>query len=134
MSRLDRILVSSNWLVEWGGVTLWALSRDVSDHCPIILRYANYDWGPKPFRFNNHWLKSNGFGEVVEAVWATSMGGMRKGVMVKEKLKALKETLKRWNKEVYGGLEENIAGLTKEVERLDLKREGDDFEENDNEF
>ncbi|PNY12726.1 hypothetical protein L195_g009361 [Trifolium pratense] len=119
MSRLDRILVSLNWLVEWGDVTLWALARDVSDH--------------GPFRFNNHWLKSKGFSEVVVAGWATITGGRWKGVVVKEKLKALKETLKRWNREVYGGLEEKIVGLTKEVERLDLKRDGGDFEENDNE-
>ncbi|MCH98898.1 hypothetical protein A2U01_0019907, partial [Trifolium medium] len=37
MSRLDRIMVSFNWLEEWGDTNLWALSRDVSDHCPIIL-------------------------------------------------------------------------------------------------
>jgi exonuclease III len=39
MSRLDRILVSDGWLAEWGSVTLWGLKRDVSDHCPIILKY-----------------------------------------------------------------------------------------------
>jgi endonuclease/exonuclease/phosphatase family metal-dependent hydrolase len=54
MSRLDRVLVSEGWLVEWGSVTLWGLKRDVSDHCPILVKYDGFDWGPKPFRFNNH--------------------------------------------------------------------------------
>jgi exonuclease III len=43
MSRLDRILVSLNWSVEWGDVNIWALPRDIFDHCPIILRYNNFD-------------------------------------------------------------------------------------------
>jgi hypothetical protein len=55
-----------------------------------------------------------------------------KGVIVKEKLKALKGVLKRWNMEVYGGMEEKVVELTKEIERLDLKREGNLFVEGDN--
>jgi exonuclease III len=42
-SRLDRMLVSSNWRDVWGDISLWALPRDVSDHCPIILRYLFSD-------------------------------------------------------------------------------------------
>jgi hypothetical protein len=34
---------------------------------------------------------------------------------------------------VYGGLEEKVVVLTKEIERLDLKREGGVIEESDNE-
>ncbi|GAU27881.1 hypothetical protein TSUD_159750 [Trifolium subterraneum] len=123
MSRLDRILVSPNWSVEWGDVKLWALPRDISDHCPIILRYQNFDWGPKPFRFNNHWLKNKGFKEVVAGSWNNTMVGGRKGLIIKDKLKVLKGDLRRWNMEVYGGVDEKIVMLTKEVERLDLKRE-----------
>jgi hypothetical protein len=133
MSRLDRMLVSSNWLVEWGDVNLWALPRDISDHCPIILRYSNFDWGPKPFRFNNHWLKHKGFLEVVLKGWSSSIGTGWLGVRVKEKLKTLKGVLKVWNKEVYGGLEGKVVALTKEIELLDLKREGNDFVDSDNE-
>ncbi|GAU33382.1 hypothetical protein TSUD_365080 [Trifolium subterraneum] len=50
MSRLDRVLVSSSWLEEWGQVSLWGLKHDVSDHCPSIVKYNGYDWGPKTFR------------------------------------------------------------------------------------
>jgi hypothetical protein len=55
------------------------------------------------------------------------------GLRVKEKLKALKGVLKLWNKEVYGGLEGKVVALTKGIELLDLKREGSDFEDSDNE-
>jgi endonuclease/exonuclease/phosphatase family metal-dependent hydrolase len=56
MSRIDRVLVSEDWLSLWGFSSLWVLPRDVSDHCPLILKRNGFDWGPKPFRFNNVWL------------------------------------------------------------------------------
>jgi hypothetical protein len=56
MSRIDRALISDEWAQRWGNVALWAMPRDVSDHCPLILKYCHDDWGPKPFRFNNFWF------------------------------------------------------------------------------
>jgi hypothetical protein len=44
MSRFDRMLISEKWLEEWGNVSLWGLKRDIFDHCPIIVRYNDYDW------------------------------------------------------------------------------------------
>jgi hypothetical protein len=41
MSRLDRFLLSDGWGDLWGVPTQWALSRDVSDHCPVVLRYSD---------------------------------------------------------------------------------------------
>jgi exonuclease III len=63
MSRLDRLLVSSEWFNIWGNTSAWVGPRDVSDHCPIILHYDSADWGPKPFRFNIFWLKNTKFKE-----------------------------------------------------------------------
>ena len=56
MSRIDRILISEEWSQVWGENSLWVLPRDVSDHCSLVLRNGGWDWGPKPFRFNNFWL------------------------------------------------------------------------------
>jgi exonuclease III len=68
-SRLDRFLVSNGWLDAWGNVSQWALPRDVSDHCPIVLRYLAQLWGPKPFRFNNFWLDHKTLSSVVQHNW-----------------------------------------------------------------
>jgi hypothetical protein len=69
MSRIDRILISDQWAMRWGNTALWVLPSDVLDHCPLILKYCHEDWGPKPFRFNNFWLKNKKLKEVVEAFW-----------------------------------------------------------------
>jgi len=52
MSRIDRVLIYEEWVFVWGENSLWVLPRDVSDHCPLILK--NVGWGPRPFRFNNY--------------------------------------------------------------------------------
>jgi hypothetical protein len=51
--------------------SLWALDRDVSDHCPLVLRYSSQLWGPKPFRFNNFLLDHPGFSEIVARSWGS---------------------------------------------------------------
>lgn len=56
MSRLDRILVSPSWIDNWPGFAQEVLPRDISDHCPLLLRSSNQNWGPKPFRFLNCWF------------------------------------------------------------------------------
>ncbi|MCI31605.1 frigida-like protein, partial [Trifolium medium] len=69
MSRIDRAMVSEEWVNFWGISSLWVLPRSVSDHCPLILRSGNVDWGPRPFRFNNHWLQNKDFMSLVEDSW-----------------------------------------------------------------
>lgn len=51
MSRIDRVLVSEEWTQMWGPSSLWVLPRDVSDHCPLLLKIGGWDWGPRPFFF-----------------------------------------------------------------------------------
>jgi hypothetical protein len=56
MSRIDRVLISKEWVQAWGENALWVLPRDVLDHCPLVLKNGGWDWGPRLFRFNNFWL------------------------------------------------------------------------------
>lgn len=45
MSQIDRALVFEGWNNCWGEVSLWILPRTISDHCPLILKSRNRDWG-----------------------------------------------------------------------------------------
>ncbi|WJX46636.1 hypothetical protein P8452_33416 [Trifolium repens] len=95
MSRLDRLLISSSWGDVWGAPTVWVLSRDVADHCPLILKYSNSNWGPKPFRFNNFWLQNSSFKELVSNAWGAQVIEGWMGFVLKERLKRLKVWLLR---------------------------------------
>lgn len=66
MSRLDKFLLSEGWINMWGTAAQWVGRRDVSDHCPIMLKGKCLNWGPKPFRFNNCWLQHPIFKSFVE--------------------------------------------------------------------
>jgi len=46
-NRLDRILVSHAWFAKWQGSAQYIMDRNFSDHCPVLLKINNVDWGPK---------------------------------------------------------------------------------------
>jgi len=69
MSRIDRAFISDGWSTCWGNVSLWVLPRSVSDHCPLVHKYGNTNWGPKPFRFNNFLLENKLFEEESTGQW-----------------------------------------------------------------
>lgn len=70
MSRLDRFLLFDRWITTWGVTSQWELKREVSDHCQLVLKMGNREWGPRPFRFNNCWLAQPGFDKVVVDCWS----------------------------------------------------------------
>jgi hypothetical protein len=90
MSRIDRVLISEEWSQIWGENSLWVLPRDVSDHCPLVLKNGGWDWGPKPFRFKNFWLEHRKFKGVVEEAWRNHNVSGWMSFVLKEKLKGLK--------------------------------------------
>ena len=50
-SRLDRFLITFEWLQQWPGCKQYVIDRQISYHCALVLKSNVVDWGPKPFRF-----------------------------------------------------------------------------------
>ena len=74
-SRLDRCLVSEQWLAHWPDSSQHVIQRDFSYHCPIILKTEIVDWGPKPFRVVDWWLKHKGYQRMVKEAWSRDQQG-----------------------------------------------------------
>lgn len=69
MSKLDRFLVSADWLDLYPKVCQLALPKPASDHCPILLD-SNYErWGLTTFRFELMWLEQKNFPELIAEWW-----------------------------------------------------------------
>ncbi|KAJ9687104.1 hypothetical protein PVL29_015810 [Vitis rotundifolia] len=60
-----------------------------------------------PFKFENTWLKEEGFKEVLRQWWEGIQVSGSASFILTEKLKALKPILRSWNKEVFGQIDSN---------------------------
>ncbi|XP_058753643.1 uncharacterized protein LOC131626818 [Vicia villosa] len=93
MSRLDRFLLSECYIEDSKVDGQFIGERDVSDHAPIWLKNNRKDWGPKPFKFNNLWLKHEEFDNFVKEEWNKIVVKGRGDYCLVEKLKILKSNV-----------------------------------------
>lgn len=69
--RLDRILVTSDWLSCFPTSNSRLLPRTTSDHSPVLFRVESAIPSlARPFRFQNFWLSRTYFLEVVAHSWS----------------------------------------------------------------
>ncbi|GKU97025.1 hypothetical protein SLEP1_g10208 [Rubroshorea leprosula] len=119
MSRIDRFLVSEDWLLRWCDVKQWGLKRTVSDHCPVLLKNERVDWGPKPFKFFDAWLQYPGCKELIRKTWnSTAVEGWY-GFRLKEKLKSTKKALKEWSRNSMTEVDRKIMEAERVIAQLD---------------
>ncbi|GJV29955.1 RNA-directed DNA polymerase, eukaryota [Tanacetum coccineum] len=107
-SKLDRFLITDDFQEIWRNLGSVALDRKLSDHCPIILLDKGLDFGPKPFRFFDAWLKDAEMIDVVKEAWGALVSTITPDCVFRDKLKNVKHALKEWSKKKYGGLEQEI--------------------------
>jgi len=118
-SKIDRILVSLEWLEKWSGSKHYVEGRSVSDHCALILKDIDIDWGLKPFRCLNVWQKDVRFKELVRTKWESYVLRGNGLYIFKEKLKRLKFNIRSWNKFVFRDVNEQRVELEKKIQVLD---------------
>ena len=98
-SRLDRVLVTEDWMQAWPMCKQYVQRREVSDHCAIVVKSVEKDWGPKPFRSIDAWYMERGFGHMVKEKWISYPSQGNAFTVIKEKMKRLKGDLKVWNRD-----------------------------------
>ena len=68
-SRLDRFLISFEWLQHWPGCKNYVIDRQISDHCALVLKSNVVNWGSKPFRFLDIWQENKEFKSFIKSKW-----------------------------------------------------------------
>lgn len=100
--RIDKIMLSLQWLEKWPESKQYIMDRMVPDHYAIVLKIKECDWSPKLFRTpdveNNH----VGFIDIVRTMWGQYRVCGNDIWVLKEKLKQLNGDLKVCNKEIFG--------------------------------
>ncbi|RVW26614.1 hypothetical protein CK203_103918 [Vitis vinifera] len=118
-ARLDRFLVTPSWMDQFSSVIQKRLPRPASDHFPVVLEGGTVRRGPSPFRFENMWLKVDGFQELIHSWWQGIEVRGSASFRLDTKLKVVKQKLKEWNREVFGRLEDNKAAALQLVDHWD---------------
>ena len=133
-SRIDRVLVSKEWLDAWPHCQQFVLNRSISDHCAVVLKEVSVDWDPRPFRcLDVCWHRDSRFKDFVRTKWA-NYDVLGRGIYIfKEKLKKLKADLKVWNKEVFEDVNLTSEELQKRINVLDIQDEDRGFDESERE-
>ncbi|XP_077251756.1 uncharacterized protein LOC143890977 [Tasmannia lanceolata] len=115
LRRLDRCLVNEEWLYNFPLTLANYKNSGLSDHSPLIVQMGQDNAKRKtPFRFLNMWLDDLSLYEVVEKALATKIKGNPMFRVVK-KLKAVKESIKTWNRNIFGRVDNQLP-----IAKLDL--------------
>nr|GFB78657.1 RNA-directed DNA polymerase, eukaryota, reverse transcriptase zinc-binding domain protein [Tanacetum cinerariifolium] len=132
MSKLDRFLISDNLMCSCPSISSTSLDRFLSDHRPIIMREAHYDYGPIPFKFFHHWFELDGLDKLVEQTWLeANVNDQNCYSKFMNKLKYLKEKIWIWARLHKESLNSRKSILKAELADLDGvidKGEGSDVD------
>ncbi|GJX06282.1 putative ribonuclease H protein [Tanacetum coccineum] len=89
-SKLDRFLLNEEFCNLWGNLSVVALDRKLSDHCPIVLKDIDLDFGPKPFWAFDIWLEEKDIG----LMWSKERFGV-----VNENIEVFRKEAMTWELE-----------------------------------
>ncbi|XP_071699109.1 uncharacterized protein [Rutidosis leptorrhynchoides] len=99
------------------------LDRDISDHCPIVLRDDQKDFGPKPIKIFDEWFEIDGVDQIIREAWDEGTAGRKSDWIFLQKLKKVKHKLRNWCKCDLGLLDAEVADLKKEVNSWEIAAE-----------
>lgn len=80
------------------------------------------NWGMKPFKSLDVWLTDPRFKQLITQEWKNNIG-----MPAPHKLKLLKIPIKKWNKECFGNVDENIRRIENESKKIDIMGDGRDL-------
>lgn len=115
-SRLDRVVVNELWLSTHNWKVIVGHMRN-SDHSPLIMFDECVNWGPKPFREFDDWLKMKEAQDVIDNVVNDSMQRSFFGT-----LKEFKLRFKSWHTGRGASLDSEIISLDNELQKMDKDR------------
>ncbi|XP_047257605.1 uncharacterized protein LOC124889670 [Capsicum annuum] len=120
-SRIDRILISTEWNNLFSNLKQTTFQRVTSDHVPIAFLCGQREWPKSYFKFENGWLYAEGFVDKVKEWWSDFEFHRKSNYVLACKFKALKGKLKDWSRMEQGNLKlkkNSILNQMAEIESL----------------
>ncbi|XP_075645403.1 uncharacterized protein LOC142616429 [Castanea sativa] len=129
--RLDRGVANYEWLNKFPIGRVQHLHRFTSNHKPLLLALdpngESNKWKRKPFRFEAMWLMDRGCSDTVTRAWVYRPEGTPM-FQATEKLRKCKKMLKKWSREHFGNVKQQIEKTKKKLWQAEVvsAREGKD--------
>ncbi|XP_060196130.1 uncharacterized protein LOC132625487 [Lycium barbarum] len=115
--RLDRMLVNSLLLDNFGNIEVEHLARTGSDHAPLMCTYGHKHQNlVTPFKFLSFWIEHASFIETVRLNWSTWEHD-DPFINFKSKMKKLKGVLSKWSRDMFGDVFKQLI-IREETVRL----------------
>ena len=116
LERLDRCLATANWLLKFPNSRVTHLHAVFLDHKPlwVELQLSGRNLRPcrKRFRFEEMWTMHQRCEDTIRKAWETRQSGTPMFQVV-EKIKASRESLKKWSFNQFGSIRAAIATNTR---------------------
>ncbi|XP_074305473.1 uncharacterized protein LOC141640663 [Silene latifolia] len=104
-SRIDRFLVSIDWMFLYPDSYAYFMNEGTFDHCPCICyRKVDAPTRKSSFRYFNMWSLAPNFQSIIQMEWAKEVKGV-KMYQVVTKLRNLKLPLRTLNKNTFSDVE-----------------------------
>lgn len=123
LSKLDRILSNSEGDILFSGHSLLALSTSCSDHCQLLLAPMQEPKRKPRFRFENFWIRVEGFLGVVTQAWNEPIQEGHPTWRLSQKLRNTEAALRKWSKQKFGQSKLQFAMVQELIYRLDVALE-----------
>ncbi|XP_074288195.1 uncharacterized protein LOC141613361 [Silene latifolia] len=119
-SRLDRVLVNSDWIQARGNSYAHFYNEGIFDHTPCVVQDASHMKGRRSFKYYNMWSQVPEFLPCIQHHWNTYSSGT-KMFRVVMKLKSLKKPLKDLNKHLFLDIENSVAHACKALDVIQTR-------------
>lgn len=130
-ARLDRFLYSMEWEETFKNIKQQIIPRVLSNHTPVMLQWGDWEQKRSNFKFENWWLKVDGFKDLIHNWWNDFLLEGCPDYKFSVKLKMLRQKLKEWRKTVCGELNNRKNSLFEELADIDLAQNNRDFTEDE---
>ncbi|CAN6182020.1 unnamed protein product [Urochloa humidicola] len=123
--RLDRVLVSTEWELKFPLASVCALTRELSDHTPLLVSLGEpaHRGNSRLFKFELGWLTKDGFYEMVKEVWESETKGHTPMERWQNKIRRVRRYLRGWARNIVSQDRKKKYELLNTIDALDIQAE-----------
>jgi hypothetical protein len=116
--RLDRAVCNQAWLDLCIVSAVSASTRHRSDHFPLLLEFQLHQVAcASSFKFLRMWSMHSGCRQLIADYWSNLVVGSPMHIL-STKLKMLKNTLKVWNKNCFGNVNDLVLSAESNLQQV----------------